>query len=307
MVVGKLKYKMDICCKDYLQCASTMRLVKFMTGGIQMLKRLSLFGLLVILILTLVLSGCGGAGVSLEAETAAINSLLDRFQSGLATKNTELVVSLCTYPFTWLTQTFNDSADMTNFLNTLFQGGEEISAYEFTERVITVNRNNAAVYAYLQSETASEQPNIIGAVKVTVIKREGTWKISGIENNLKIEEYKINDVLDQFETAMINMDVEALVSLCRFPFSDIDAIHSDEAAMKAAYESKFAQTEIFSTYKIYDREINLNPLSVIASIKIEKKIINGGWYKIDLRYQISMYKEKLEEPWKVLGFTSIQE
>src|SRR5690606_6336707 len=232
----------------------------FMTGGIQMLKRLSLFGLLVILILTLVLSGCGGAGVSLEAETAAINSLLDRFQSGLATKNTELVVSLCTYPFTWLTQTFNDSADMTNFLNTLFQGGEEISAYEFTERVITVNRNNAAVYAYLQSETASEQPNIIGAVKVTVIKREGTWKISGIENNLKIEEYKINDVLDQFETAMINMDVEALVSLCRFPFSDIDAIHSDEAAMKAAYESKFAQTEIFSTYKIYDREINLNPL-----------------------------------------------
>ena len=32
-----------------------------------------------------------------------------------------------------------------------------------------------------------------------------------------------------------------------------------------------------------------------------------GWYKIDHRYQIAMYKVKLEDPWKVLGFIPVQE
>jgi len=268
-----------------------------------MLKKLLHFIVAVILILALTLTGCGGSSRSNNSDINLINELLDKFQSGMVNENFELVASLCAFELYWIMQTFKDPAE---FL-AMYEKVTAVDVCEFSNRVILVNGDSATVDAYyrlagkVKNEKGEEVPqDNTFSVKITVIKVNGTWKVSRIELSTDIEKHLINNLLDRYQTAMKNMDADTLVSLCRFPFTDNSVQYNDAAAMKTAYQTKFAQTESFSVYEIKNRVFKEGVINMLtASIHIKKKPLGGDWLEYIEEYNIAA--EKVDEVWKVFG------
>lgn len=275
-----------------------------------MLRNFLSYSLAVILILALALSGCGGGGgggktTPTTSDSDLINELVDRYQSGMANKNAELVASLWTYPMTieWLKFDVDDAGEMIAELSKIFmviKSWDEI----YSNRIIKVNGDRATVDAYLHAVITytSGSPLDLKAypVKIEISKIDGVWKLSKILNSIDIEYYMINGLLDQYQTAMKNMDVDTLVSLCRFPFTDNSVQYKDADEMKTAYQTKFAQTESFSVYEIKNRVFKEGIVNMLtASIHIKKKPLGGDWLEYIEEYDIGA--EKVGGVWKVLG------
>jgi hypothetical protein len=113
----------------------------------------------------------------------------------------------------------------------------------------------------------------------------------------------INVLLDQYQAAMKNMDADTLVSLCAFPYDDDGTSYADAAAMKAAYQTKFAQTESISVYEIIKRVIDEKTGSAQASIHVKKKPSGGDWLEYTKEYHIGV--QKVGGAWKVAGIMKI--
>lgn len=272
-----------------------------------MFKKSLFYSLAVILILALALSGCGGSSRSNNNDINLINDLVDRYQSGMANKNAELVASLWTYPMTieWFSFQVEDAGKMIEELQKIFM---VIKSWDekFSNRIIKVNGDRATVDAYLHVVITytSGSPTELKAypVKIEISKVDGVWKLSKVLDGIDIEYYMINGLLDQYQTAMKNMDADTLVSLCKFPFVDnyLSKSYSTPEEMKTAYQEHFAQTTI-SIYEIINRVINIDKgnIWVNASVNIKKKPSGGYWTDYNYEYQINV--EKVDGVWKVSG------
>jgi hypothetical protein len=97
---------------------------------------------------------------------------------------------------------------------------ESIENLEISPRIIMIDGDNAIIDGYYHfkiisiSQTTKEHTN---PIELSVVKDNGTWKISAIKASYNIEKYKINSLLNQYQIAMKNMEVATLVSLCTFP------------------------------------------------------------------------------------------
>lgn len=273
-----------------------------------MLKRFLPYSLAVLLISAVVLAGCGGGNAPTPTDNDLINDLLDRYQTGVVNENIDLVASLCAYPFYFLDgTTFNTAAELINsWQNMLATMVDDYEVCEFSSRIITITGKSATVDAYLHQVTklksGESQDNTL-SVKITLIKIDESWKISRIEQCTDIEKYMIDDLLDQYQAAMKNMDADTLVSLCAFPYDDDGTSYADAAAMKAAYQTKFAQTESISVYEIINRVIDENAGLAQASIHVKKKPSGGDWLEYTDEYHIGV--QKVGGAWKVAGIMKI--
>ncbi len=273
-----------------------------------MLKKLLPIGLMVILLFMLTVSGCGQK--SKPIDPALVDDLLNRFQSGMGNKNAELVASLCAYELNWAGQIFKNEVDLISTLESMFAMIERYEVYEFSNRIINTKVDSATVDTYGRYVSVSKEgttsSEIIQPVKIIVQKVDKSLKISRLEVSYDIEIYLINDLLNQYQKAMKNMDIDTLVTLCSFPFYDKDTnaaegtYYDDSTTMQTAYQTKFAETESISAYEIKDRNIGvINPTtgSVFASIRVKKKPLGGDW--LDLTYQYTISVKKVNGVWKV--------
>ena len=258
-----------------------------------MLKRFLPYSLAVLLISAVVLAGCGGGNAPTSTPTPAdndlINELLDQYQYGLKNKNPELVASLCAFPFIdfFSSGETHETADkMIDSYKTMFAYSiESIEILEISPRIIMIDGDNAIIDGYYHfkiisiSQTTEEHTN---PIELSVVKDNGTWKISAIKASYNIEKYKINSLLNQYQIAMKNMEVATLVSLCTFPFDDEGTSYNDANAMETAYQDRFSQIESISIYEIINRDIDIisNESSygaiVHASIHLKEKFKIGS-------------------------------
>ncbi|NLZ43270.1 MAG: hypothetical protein GX894_00240 [Clostridia bacterium] len=271
-------------------------------------KRLSLFGLLAIFILALVLSGCGRSGLGgiklSEEDIVLINTLLDNFESAMLAENAEWAASLCVFPLTYDTSTFNDAATFINNLQSVFSS-YDYNTYECYNRIITIEGKNVTVLGFLRivmKISQTDTQDLTAPWKYIVIKDgNGEWKIKEMVMSYDILTPLAYQLLDEFETAMKSMNVDALINLCAFPFYDGIIVYNNANEMKAAYEESFAQIETFETYKFNNRQYDINDGGVTCSLKIKKKFKNGGWLEIESPHKVGISAESFGEPLKVIS------
>lgn len=233
-------------------------------------------------------------------------TLLNNYESAILAENAEWAASLCVFPLTFFSSTINDAATFINDLQSLFSS-YDYNTYECYNRIITIEGNNVTVLGFLRTVTKISQTNtqdLTAPWKYTVIKdSNGDWKIKEMVINYDIFTPLAYQLLDEFETAMKNMNVDALINLCAFPFSDGGTVYNNANEMKAAYEEFFAQIESFETYKFNNRKYDMTDGGVTCSLKIKKKFKDGGWLDIESPYKVGVSVQPFGEPLKVPLFS----
>lgn len=141
-------------------------------------------GVLLLLMLTLTIAGCGGGGGSSSVVTddQQINRLLDQCESAVKAKDAKKLAGMISYPIEIGGETYINGGQVAETLNMMFEYVDRIHECELRGRTWTIDSNGsrAIVKGELDFQITVSGETLLDRLPITLVLRNvgNRWMIS---------------------------------------------------------------------------------------------------------------------------------